>query len=160
MMCRPLCVDHVAPAAERFGADSEIADAKKPFIPGSDFKTTIRAHMTGGRGKIWRGFGNCGREEAVYARRRLPNPRSSADDRRPRKDSARIRKLRTRRSLLCPAVPPKPRSSTYDRRPRKDSARIRKLRTRRSFIYPVVSAGNGRSRPQTRQNLSIAPGWF
>ncbi len=68
MMCRPLCVDHVAPAAERFGADSEIADAKKPFIPGSDFKTTIRAHMTGGRGKIWRGFGNYGREEALFTR--------------------------------------------------------------------------------------------
>ena len=34
MMCRPLCVDHVAPAAERFGTDSEITDAKKLYIPG------------------------------------------------------------------------------------------------------------------------------
>ena len=104
MMCRPLCVDHVAPAAERFGADSEITDAKKPFIPGSDFKTTIRAHMTGARGKIWRGFGNYGREEAFYTRRRLLNLRSSSDDRRPRKDSVRIRKLRTRRSFIYPVV--------------------------------------------------------
>ena len=169
-------------------------DAKKLFTPGGASQTPVRARMTGGRGKIRCGFGNYGREEAFYIRRRLPNPRSTADDRRPRKDSARIRKLRTRRSLLYPAAPPKPRSSTYDRRPRKDSARIRKLRTRRSLlypaappkprsstydrrprkdsarirklrtrrspIYPVVSAGNGRSRPQTRQNLSIAPGWF
>ena len=140
--------------------DSEITDAKKLFTPGGASQTLNPVRMTGGRGKIRRGFGNCGREEAFYTRRHLPNPHSSADDRRTRKDSARIRKLRTRRSLLYPAAPPKPRSSTYDRRPRKDSARIRKLRTRRSPIYPVVSAGNGRSRPQTRQNLSIAPGWF
>ena len=37
MMCRPLCVDHVAPASERFGADSEIADAKKPYLPGGSY---------------------------------------------------------------------------------------------------------------------------
>ena len=154
-MCRPLCVDHVAPAAERFGADSEIADAKKLFTPGGASQTLIPVRMTGGRGKIRCGFGNYGREEAFYTRRRLPNLRSSSDDRRPRKDSARIRKLRTRRSLLHHHH-----SSTYDRRSWKDLARIRKLRTRRSFIYPVVSAGNGRSRPQTRQNISIAPGWF
>ena len=68
MMCRPLCVDHVAPAAERFGADSEITDAKKPFIPGGASQTSVRAQMTGGRGKIRRGFGNYGREEAFYTR--------------------------------------------------------------------------------------------
>ena len=104
MMCRPLCVDHVAPAAERFGADSEIADAKKLFTPGGASQTLIPVRMTGGRGKIRCGFGNYGREEAFYTRRRLPNLRSSSDDRRPRKDSARIRKLRTRRSLLHPEI--------------------------------------------------------
>ena len=104
MMCRPLCVDHVAAAAERFGADSEITDAKKPFISGGASQTPVRPRMTGGRGKIWRGFGNYGREEAFYTRRHLPNPRSSADDRRLRKDSARIRKLRTRRSFIYPVV--------------------------------------------------------
>ena len=74
MMCRPLCVDHVAPAAERFGADSEIADAKKLFTPGGASQTLIPVRMTGGRGKIRCGFGNYGREEAFYTRRRLPNP--------------------------------------------------------------------------------------
>jgi hypothetical protein len=43
MMCRPLCVDHVAPAAERFGADSEITDAKKLYLPG-------------GFGRVWKTY--------------------------------------------------------------------------------------------------------
>ena len=68
MMCRPLCVDHVAPAAERFGADSEIADAKKLFTPGGASQTLIPVRMTGGRGKIRCGFGNYGREEALFTR--------------------------------------------------------------------------------------------
>ena len=79
-----------------------------PVKYGNDMSAVMRRSCCAGRGKIRHGFGNCGREEAVYVRRRLPNPHSSADDRRPRKNSVRIRKLWTRRSCLRPAAPPKP----------------------------------------------------